>query len=105
MIHELKCFPEYFQDIISGKKTFEIRLNDRQYQVGDFLALNEYIPSTDSYTGRSCVVIIDYILNDEMYCKTGFVVLGIKAGLITTANDCYKFEVPLILSKERAGNG
>ena len=44
MIHELKCFPEYFQDVIDGKKTFEIRLHDRPYQVGDLLALNEYLP-------------------------------------------------------------
>lgn len=78
MIHELKCFPEYFQDIIDGKKTFEIRLHDRPYQVGDLLALNEYLPDTDSYTDRSCVVIIDYMLNDATYCKTGFVVLTLE---------------------------
>lgn len=105
MIHELKCFPEYFQDVIDGKKTFEIRIHDRPYQISDLLALNEYLPDTDSYTGRSCIVIIDYILDDAMYCKTGFVILGIKACVVTTANDCYKFAVPLILSKERAANG
>lgn len=105
MIHELKCFPEYFQDIIDGKKTFEIRLHDRPYQVGDLLALNEYLPDTDSYTDRSCVVIIDYMLNDATYCKTGFVVLGIKACVVMTANDCYKFEVPLIIKQERASDG
>ena len=99
MIHDLKCFPEYFQGIIDGKKTFEIRLNDRCYQVGDLLALNEYLPDSDSYTGRSCVVLVDYILNDEMYCKTGFVVLGFKPCMVMPANDCYKFEVPLILKK------
>lgn len=101
MIHELKCFPEYFQDIIDGKKTFEIRLHDRPYQVGDLLALNEYLPDTDSYTDRSCVVIIDYMLNDATYCKTGFVVLGIKACVVTSATEIYIPRVPIAPVKER----
>ena len=101
MIHELKCFPEYFQDVIDGKKTFEIRLHDRPYQVGDLLALNEYLPDTDSYTSRSCVVIVDYMLNDAMYCKTGFVVLGIKPCTVVPATESYIPRVPLVLVKER----
>lgn len=97
MIHELKCFPEYFQDVIDGKKTFEIRIHNRPYQVGDLLALNEYLPEAgDSYTGRSCVVLIDYMLNDAMYCKTGFVVLGIKPCVVTSSTEIYKPRVPLV---------
>lgn len=84
---------------MTAKKTFEIRLNDRPYQVGDLLALNEYLPEKDSYTDRSCVVIIDYIINDEMYCKTGFVVLGIKPCVVTSANEFYKPHVPVIRAK------
>ena len=78
MIHELKTLPQYFQDVISGKKSFEVRKNDRPYHVGDLLALNEYNAETKSYTGNSCLVYIDYILNDTEYCKSGYVVLGIK---------------------------
>jgi len=33
--HTLKIKQEYFERIISGQKTFEIRKNDRDYQVGD----------------------------------------------------------------------
>lgn len=41
MIHQLKIDSEYFDDVASGKKTFEVRKNDRNFLVGDFLALNE----------------------------------------------------------------
>lgn len=38
-IHELKLDTFYFDDVKSGLKTFEIRKNDRDYQVGDLLSL------------------------------------------------------------------
>ncbi|MBR3961234.1 MAG: DUF3850 domain-containing protein [Clostridia bacterium] len=60
MIHELKILPEYFYAVISGEKTFELRVNDRNFQKGDYLALNEYYGG--KYTGRSCMVYVDYIL-------------------------------------------
>ena len=42
MIHHLKTKPEYFQVVINGKKPFEIRFNDRNFQVGDKVILEEY---------------------------------------------------------------
>ncbi|MEG0259568.1 MAG: DUF3850 domain-containing protein [Lysinibacillus sp.] len=33
--HDLKILPEYLEAVVSGKKTFEIRKNDRDFQVGD----------------------------------------------------------------------
>jgi ASC-1-like (ASCH) protein len=42
MEHELKIYPKYFEDVILGKKTFEIRKNDRKYCVGDVLLLKEW---------------------------------------------------------------
>lgn len=41
MIHELKIESKYFTDILKGIKKFEIRKNDRNYQVGDYLILKE----------------------------------------------------------------
>lgn len=78
MIHELKIVPEYFKDVLSGKKTFEIRKNDRPFKADDLLALNEYDPITKVYTGASCLVYIDYILDNADYCKSGYVVMSIK---------------------------
>lgn len=36
-LHELKIKDEYFNAIIESKKTFELRKNDRDYQVGDLI--------------------------------------------------------------------
>ena len=52
MIHNLKTWPEYFKLMIEGKKTFELRKNDRDFQVGDRLDLLEYNPDTQEYTGK-----------------------------------------------------
>lgn len=78
MIHELKILPNYFADVISGKKTFEIRKLDRPFHKDDLLALNEYDAERKCYTGNSCLVYIDYILDDNEYCKQGYVVMAIK---------------------------
>ena len=78
MIHELKILPNYFADVISGKKTFEIRKFDRPFHKGDLLALNEFDAENKSYTGNSCLVYVDYILDDNEYCKQGYVVMAIK---------------------------
>lgn len=78
MIHELKTIPEYFEAIIKGEKLFEIRKEDRGYKVGDLLALNEYDSIKNIYTGRSCLVYIDYILSNSIYCKDGYITMSIK---------------------------
>lgn len=36
-LHELKIQHKYLEDIRQGKKTFELRKNDRDYQVGDLI--------------------------------------------------------------------
>lgn len=41
-VHELKLDTKYFEDAKSGKKNFEIRKNDRGYQIGDVLELKAY---------------------------------------------------------------
>ena len=35
MIHTVKCYPEYFKLLLDGSKPFEVRENDRIYEVGD----------------------------------------------------------------------
>ncbi|EKE9396612.1 DUF3850 domain-containing protein, partial [Listeria monocytogenes] len=47
--HELKILSEYFWDIAEGRKTFEIRKNDRNFQVGDYLILKEF--KEEKHTG------------------------------------------------------
>lgn len=79
MIHALKIFPEYFNKVISGEKTFEIRKNDRNFLVGDYIALNEFTRES-GYTGRSALYRITYIAKDRVpvALPEGCVVLGIQ---------------------------
>lgn len=43
MTHHLKILPKYFEEILAGKKPFEIRFNDRNFKVGDRVELQEYL--------------------------------------------------------------
>jgi hypothetical protein len=59
--HELKCWPEFFEDVFTGQKSFEIRRNDCNYQVGDVLVLKEWQPDARSFTGREIRVRVTYL--------------------------------------------
>ena len=65
MNHELKILPCYFDAVLSGRKTFEIRDNsDRGFQAGDMVMLKEYNPAPDgkpAYTGRFTKHRIGYV--------------------------------------------
>ena len=75
MEHELKIYPQYFEDVISGKKKFEIRKNDRKYRVGDILILKEW--DNIKYSGREAEVI--YLIDDKFVgIQPGYVVMGIS---------------------------
>lgn len=74
-VHHLKCWPEYFQAVKSGLKPFEIRLNDRDYQVGDKLFIKEYLPNAELFSGEEMTRTITYITDWEQ--QDGYVVLGI----------------------------
>ena len=60
--HELKILPEYFQAVWYGKKKFEMRKNDRDFQVGDMLILREW--DGVRYTGSALCVTVTYIYQD-----------------------------------------
>ena len=73
--HVLKTDPEVFCAVFNGKKKFEIRLNDRDFQVGDTLLLREtQFTGADMragapliYTDRELKVIVTYILHGQIY--------------------------------------
>ena len=85
-IHELKIKSKFYWDIYQGTKTFEVRKNDREFKVGDFLALNE-INDEGQYTDFSTLVKVVYILDDEDYVKEGMVILGIERCNIITETE------------------
>ena len=76
--HSLKTWPEYFEYVYEGEKTFEIRKNDRDYRINQIIVLEEYDPHNNTYTGRWVKVIIAYITDFEQkpeYVVFGFMVL------------------------------
>lgn len=78
-IHELKCWPEFFQPILDGRKTFELRKADRDYHVGDILELKEYNIMNKTYTGRELQVEITYILRGPNFgMANGYCLMSIK---------------------------
>lgn len=83
MRHELKILPIYFEEVIHSRKTFEVRKNDRNFQVGDTVELREWAiseddHSDDNYTGRHLLVRITYILDNPNYCKEGMVIFSFR---------------------------
>ena len=97
MTHELKTWPEFFTETRAGRKKFELRRNDRDFQVGDQLLLKEWNPKVyarllsleheppseealeqfvqAAYTGRELLVRVDYIMDswriDEIGLEIG----------------------------------
>ncbi|WP_394875801.1 DUF3850 domain-containing protein [Clostridium neonatale] len=84
MVHELKTESKYFDAVCKGKKTFEVRKDDRPFAIGDKLKLLEYKEGRFQYA--ECNVKITYILgreeDEKKYVPEGYVILGIgKVGV------------------------
>lgn len=57
-IHELKLDTEFFDDVKSGKKNFEIRKKDRDFKIGDILKLHMF-HSECGIEGYAKVLFVD----------------------------------------------
>lgn len=75
-IHALKIRDEYFVDILKREKTFEIRKNDRDFQVGDEVILQVY--EDGEYTGDELRCNIVYIIENVDGLMPGYCVFGIE---------------------------
>lgn len=82
MRHTLKSWPPYFEATLRGDKTFDVRFDDRNYQVGDEVELVEWEPRGDRATSRRCVRRVVYVLREEdavrFGLQPGHVVLGLS---------------------------
>ena len=74
--HELKIAASYYEDVISGKKSFELRKNDRGYKQGDSLKMLEF--KDGKHTGRTIDADIIYMLEDYTGLTEGYCILGIR---------------------------
>lgn len=82
MTHELKTWIKYYQRIFEGSKTFEVRKDDRDFQIGDFLTLKEYDNDKKEYTGRQQSIYVTYVLRGGIFgIEEGYCVMSIKLDL------------------------
>lgn len=100
MIHELKIQPRYYHDLVFGNKNFEIRKNDRDYEVGDKLILAEF--SENKFTGRVTKAKITYIHygTGEFGLEKGYCVLGLSK----EANWIHSKETPYFMEHWTCSN-
>ena len=87
-LHELKILHEYLFDITIGRKTFELRKNDRDYQVGDLIHFidirednitpNKFL--VEPFIDKNTLYRITYVLKDvEKYgLDKDYCILAIK---------------------------
>ncbi|MGS1048430.1 DUF3850 domain-containing protein [Burkholderia glumae] len=76
--HDLKCWPEQFDAIEAGRKTFEYRRDDRGYETNDVLVLHRFDLQTLTYTGRKLAVRVLSTLKAGFGLPDGYCVMSIK---------------------------
>lgn len=78
MRHEIKTKRKFYEAVLRNEKTFELRKDDRGYQVGDTVILEEWDEEKERYTGRWQQVKISYVLRDcpEYGLKDGYCIFG-----------------------------
>ena len=75
-VHKLKTVQPYFQECWSQSKTFEVRKNDRHFEVGDEVHLQEYDAKTKTYSGKEIRGTILYVLKNFVALEEGYVVFS-----------------------------
>lgn len=85
-VHELKCWPEFFQAIVAGHKRHDLRrASDRDFQVGDRLRLREFEPDTQRYTGCEQLVRVTYVTSAGRPCALSGLALGADFCILSIA--------------------
>lgn len=83
MIHYLKCWPMYFDEVQSGRKTFEVRSTaDRVYQAGDQLVLQAWNPKTEMYIGCDHSVDVLAVYHDVPGLQPGHCLMSIRDAVV-----------------------
>lgn len=74
--HDLKIGKTFFEDVVNGRKKFELRKNDRNFREGDGITLHEM--DNGQPTGKTAEVEITYMLQDYTGLEEGYCILGIE---------------------------
>ncbi|MCP4599213.1 MAG: DUF3850 domain-containing protein [Proteobacteria bacterium] len=98
-IHRLKCYTDFYQEVKSGRKNFELRRDDRNYKVGDILLLRETTKSGNGEwieTGEYVLREITYVFRPgggaaEIFgLDNAFCILSIRNGVSVTKEELIK---------------
>src|SRR5258705_5411646 len=83
--HEMKSQPQFFSEILAGRKTHDLRQADRSFRVGDLIRLREWLPDQEQYTGREAILEVTYITDCNSPCANSpaalhpdFCILSVK---------------------------
>jgi hypothetical protein len=78
MTHALKTWPVFYDMIISDKKKWELRKNDREFKEGDRLLLQEYDNDVKKYTGRESTYEAGFIMHGPQFgIKKGYCIISL----------------------------
>ena len=87
-VHYLKTWPTFFSAVKAGEKPFELRKDDRLYDVGDILILQYWDPDvaakdkspSGGYTGEEIRGEVTYLLlaNESGALVAGFCAMGVR---------------------------
>lgn len=68
-LHTLRSWAHFFDAIKAGRKTHDLRKDDRNFKVGDVLRLERYDNIFGVYTGDAPILVdVTYITNRETPC-------------------------------------
>jgi hypothetical protein len=81
--HRVKSWSWFFQAIKDGSKTHDLRKNDRDYEVGDFLELHEYDPTDGTYSGDVVTAEITYMTSNKVPCAYSSAVLSKEYAILS----------------------
>lgn len=56
-----KMWPESYEKVLSGEKTYDLRLADWHIEQGDVIIFQEWDPATKEYTGRELRKNVGYV--------------------------------------------
>lgn len=77
--HDLKCWSVHYQEVISGRKKAELRLNDRDFNTGDILVLWETVGENDDrLTGCASQYRVTHIIKEFQALQPGYVMMSIE---------------------------
>lgn len=75
--HTLRSWAYLYRSMITGQKKHDLRLNDRDYKVGDVCLMQEFDNTLGQYTGREARFVITYITGrDGVPCAVSSSVLS-----------------------------